>query len=173
MTTITQSRFPLINPAVNNSFLFHANQSFFQQSKTSIFQNSHWHSLNGKKNPFFSVTKAKWGFELRRAQCEGESNTGRTESQINKCQKPTHIFMELRESAAPVKHTGHTATNEAWHFNHIRMSSGKEKHMDFGKNALRHFRGLNWESTGWVCGQNSFQAVQCCSSDDQRGLGRV
>lgn len=43
-----------------------------------------------------------------------------TESQINKCQKATRIFMELRESAAQVKHTGHRATNEAWHFNQIR-----------------------------------------------------
>lgn len=37
-------------------------------------------------------------------------------------------------------------------------SSEKERYIYFGKNVFRHFRGLNWECTGWFSGQNSFQS---------------
>lgn len=98
-----------------------------------------------KKNPFFQSQKqsgdVSWGVLGVR---ENPALEG-TENEINNCQKATHVFTELRESAAQDS-TGHS---HKWSlaFQSGQESLGQGKHMDFGRNAPRHFRGLNWESS--------------------------
>lgn len=73
MAAIIQSRFLLINPAVNIPFLSPCQSIFFQQSKTSIFLKFSPSLSDWEKTPIFFSHKSKVGVWV-----EGKSNTGRS-----------------------------------------------------------------------------------------------